>query len=852
VKVRPSTIKYKQKIATLFTRAITFAIGILTFGVLFQNYYMSNNLIVQEVQRTESQTSNLIQSLFDFRLSLLKIHQDSNVQNTMLLEAVRERKNSSISNYFRSIDELDPSNIPDIRLISNLNQLIWDDGNAQFYGIDDDNINKVLHQVSINNYWHLIKSPSALDTVFLLARRTPLVDLMSGEVLGYFVIAFVLNDNFNFVEQIRDRSHADNLVLTMGDHVLASTLTGNERYTADQLLKEATHRTLYEDNSLSDTVLMVEGLPTQLTVYSVQSNVSILKLRENYFYGVLFTLIAMLVVSLALRWLLQRRMKYEIKTLMQFTHGIVEKSGNSLFKGSKIEEFDYFGRTLEHTFKRLSEQEEQFEDLFNCSLLPTVLWDKSGHLLRINSAAKKQFMHKNKQGNDLFSGLRDQLMPSVEQVCNGDISSDLITELDQRVYRWDLSPIVVDQQIQYILAQGQDITTIAEAEKQSRIARNEAEKSSQMQSEFLAKMSHEVRTPLNGIIGVSQLLTTSVTSDSQKEQVAVLAACSEHLLSVLNDILDFSMMEHDKFRIKSAQFQPMAMVHSIEGVYRPLCVDRGLVFDVTTNFTAEVLLVGDLVRLNQVLFNLLNNALKFTHQGKISVRIDLNYVEDQRQLLIEVTDTGIGIRDDDMKLIFDPFVQAESSAAREYSGSGLGLSIVKNIVDLMNGEIELQSKVGEGSTFRITIPVEQVIDPVGLANVDIPNQENPVFDPPVNALLVEDNKSNAFILEAFCKKMGVNVTWITDGVKAMELVKTQDFDLILMDNQLPLIGGIEVTLIMTKQMGIKTPIYACTADDMPTTKQAFLAAGAQYVIVKPIREETLRHAMQHFKEFYRS
>jgi two-component system, autoinducer 2 sensor kinase/phosphatase LuxQ len=638
------------------------------------------------------------------------------------------------------------------------------------------------------------------------------------------------------------------LVLAVSDKVLASTLKGNERYTASQLVNMGANHQLYDDNSLSHTSLLVEGLPTQLSVFAVQSNVSVLKLRDNYFYGMLFTLIAMLVVSMVLRWLLQRRMKCEIKTLMQFTNGILEKSGDSLFKGSKIEEFDYFGRTLEHTFKRLSEQEEQFEDLFNFSLLPTILWDNNGHLLRINSAAKKQFMHKNKLGEDLFSCLRDQLMPSVEQVCGGDISSDLITEVDLRIYRWDLSPIVVDQKIQYILAQGQDITTIAEAEKQSRIARNEAEKSSQMQAEFLAKMSHEVRTPLNGIIGVSQLLRGSVNSDAQKEQVAVLAACSEHLLSVLNDILDFSMMEHDKFNIKSIPFKPMAMVHSIEGVYRPLCVDRGLAFEVNTNFSAEVVLRGDVVRLNQVLFNLLNNALKFTNKGKISVRISLNPIDDGLQLLMEVSDSGIGISANDQKLIFDPFVQAESSTAREYSGSGLGLSIVKNIVELMNGQIGVESTLGEGSTFTINIPIEQINDSIAVLTEEPLLEQHLVFEPNIDALLVEDNKSNAFILEAFCKKLGVNITWVTDGVQAIELVKTKTFDLILMDNQLPLIDGIEVTLIMTKQMGVKTPIYACTADDMAATKEAFLQAGAQYVIVKPIREETLRQAMLHLQE----
>ncbi|MEZ8073208.1 ATP-binding protein, partial [Vibrio sp. 5S239] len=260
----------------------------------------------------------------------------------------------------------------------------------------------------------------------------------------------------------------------------------------------------------------------------------------------------------------------------------------------------------------------------------------------------------------------------------------------------------------------------------------------------------------------------------------------------------------------------------------------------------------DQVRLNQIMFNLLSNALKFTHQGGISVgfEIDSIFNSDKASLIVRVKDSGIGIDDSKIEAVFEPFVQAEETTTREYGGTGLGLTIVKNLVDMLKGDIHVRSIKGQGSEFIIEIPIELHSEP-SLDSKQRPKMEpQTLFDRSLEVLLVEDNHTNAFIAQAFCKKYGMVVTWAKDGLEALEMAKANKFDLILMDNQLPNLGGVETTQQLRSEIGIRTPIYACTADTQKSTRDRFFGAGANYVIVKPIKEDTLHQAFVHFKHSY--
>ncbi|WP_158160277.1 quorum-sensing autoinducer 2 sensor kinase/phosphatase LuxQ [Vibrio metoecus] len=844
--IRPSQIKHKQRIASFITHAVVIAMGILIVSVLFQSYQISSRLMAQEGQRTSVQTSSLIQSLFDFRLAALKIHQDSTAKNASLIRALDSRQASQLDEFFSSVDELELSNSPDLRFISSNDTILWDDGNASFYGIAAQELNKLIRKVAISGNWHLVQMPSDGKSLYVLVRRSSLIESVTGHVMGYLYVGVVLNDNFALVETIRSGSNSENLVLAVDSTPLVSTLKGNEPYSLDYVVHSAKDA-MRDSFIVGQTFLEVENVPTYLCVYSIQTNQNVLTLRDNFYFWMAFALVTMIGVSMASRWWLQKRIQAEIETLMNYTHKLMDLDTKSQFAGSKIYEFDYFGRTLEQSFRRLANKEKQFEDLFNFALSPTMLWNTEGRLIRMNPSAQIQFLREDAQNHFLFEILEKQLLPMITYVAQGKNPSEVTTEVDGRVYRWNLSPIMVEGQIISVITQGQDVTSIAEAEKQSQVARREAEESARVRAEFLAKMSHELRTPLNGVLGVSQLLKRTSLTEEQREHVAVLCSSGEHLLAVLNDILDFSRLEQGKFRIQKNEFPLQELVCAIDRIYRPLCNDKGLQLIVNSNITRSTMVRSDQIRINQILFNLLNNAIKFTHQGSVRVELELMVGDPLAQLVIQVIDTGIGIREQDLAVIFEPFMQAESTTTREYGGSGLGLTIVHSLVEMLSGQLHVSSEYGVGTRFEIQLPIElvEVVEPAQPPLL-LPDLHR-LFDKPLRVLLVEDNHTNAFIAQAFCRKYGLDVSWVTDGLQAIEELKLHRYDLVLMDNQLPYLDGVETTRTIKQVLHLPTVVYACTADGLEETRQAFFHAGAEYVLVKPLKEQTLHKALEHFK-----
>jgi two-component system autoinducer 2 sensor kinase/phosphatase LuxQ len=321
---------------------------------------------------------------------------------------------------------------------------------------------------------------------------------------------------------------------------------------------------------------------------------------------------------------------------------------------------------------------------------------------------------------------------------------------------------------------------------------------------------------------------------------------------VLNDILDFSKIEQGQFNIQKKDFRLGELVNTLDSIYRPLCEEKSVAFSIVNHLEDDVDIYTDQVRLNQIMFNLLSNALKFTHQGAISVSFELESIfnSDKASLIVRVKDSGIGIDENKIDAVFEPFVQAEETTTREYGGTGLGLTIVKNLVEMLEGDIQVRSVIEHGSEFIIEIPVELHSKPLLGYKPQADIEPQTLFSRSLNVLLVEDNHTNAFIAQAFCKKYGMVVTWAKDGLEALETAKVSTFDLILMDNQLPNLGGVQTTLQLRDEIGVSTPIYACTADARKSTRDSFLAAGANYVIVKPIKEESLHQAFVHFKNSY--
>ncbi|EGU47783.1 sensor histidine kinase LuxQ [Vibrio ichthyoenteri ATCC 700023] len=838
----------KHQLATLLTHSIFLTIGVLTLVVLLQNYQVNRQVVTQEVARSKQQTSSLIQEIFTFRLESIEIQQDSYSRSLSLVDSMRGENRENISLFFNGIDQIDPDLSPDFRFISANENMIWNDENHRFYGIEDEQLMEISDDLVTGSDWYISQTPSAMGMRYLMIRRTSLIAMNNGEVVGDLYVGIVLNNNFSLVRALLDGSNVDEVVLAVGSEIIASSLKTNTRHI--RWLEEYSPQLNASNYMVSRVDLTINSVATFISVYTIQDNSHIALLMQGHYLWVAVALFVIVLIALYSRFWLGQRVSKELNHLMIYTEQSIEAKQVKLFEGSEIAEFNKIGQSFQRSFKRLREQEKQFADLFNYSLSPITLWDTSGQLLRMNPAAERTFC----KSDELYQLLLDKLVPQIRMAANGASLTGINIAISDNTYRWNFSPIIIDNQTRHIMAQGQDVTSFVEAERQSKMAREEAEELARIRADFLARMSHELRTPLNGILGVSQLLKTKLSKENDIEHMDVLVNSGEHLLAVLNDILDFSKIEQGKFHIQRRDFRLYEVVNTIEKTYRPLCLENNVLFTMASNIDAGQLVCSDQIRLNQIMFNLVSNAVKFTHTGTINV--SLNLVGDGEDCTLDVTveDSGIGIDSARLSHIFEPFVQAETTTTREYGGSGLGLAIVYSLVELLDGSIWVESEIGVGTRFNITLPMTLLKDEASPVDSQLLEPPETLFDRALEVLLVEDNHTNAYIARAFCEKYGMKVTWVQDGYNAVDHLKhNPSLDLVLMDNQLPSLGGIETTQIIRDELLSSVPIFACTADGMHDTRRAFINAGANYVIVKPIKESALNKAFIHYRDhFYHS
>lgn len=379
------------------------------------------------------------------------------------------------------------------------------------------------------------------------------------------------------------------------------------------------------------------------------------------------------------------------------------------------------------------------------------------------------------------------------------------------------------------------------------IAQQQAEQANQSKSQFLAMMSHELRTPLNAVLGLIDILRKE-SNRYQQDLLEQMEDSAELLLVIINDILDLSRIESGHFKLHCHWVQlHKRLMHALE-YHHKAAETKAIHFNVRTSICDHYEYWVDPVRLIQILFNIIGNAIKFTHVG----RVDVSLITARDQLLIEVKDTGIGIEKHRIEHLFSPFIQADSSITRNYGGTGLGLAITKHLVSLMGGDISVQSVLGEGSQFTITLPVESRLS----KGTNIPSSTNTQLDKSEqrlinkNILVVEDTKTNQVVIQLILSQMGYNVTIADHGHQAIELVKSDDsFDLILMDISMPIMDGIQATKQL-RTKNIQTPIIALTAHAMQSDHQIFLEAGMNDVILKPIRSQELQRLAQFYLQLH--
>jgi signal transduction histidine kinase/CheY-like chemotaxis protein len=366
-----------------------------------------------------------------------------------------------------------------------------------------------------------------------------------------------------------------------------------------------------------------------------------------------------------------------------------------------------------------------------------------------------------------------------------------------------------------------------------------ADKSAVVKEQFLANMSHEIRTPINAVVGFAGLLQKTKLDTDQKQFVNLIQNSGENLLSVVNDILDISKIEAGMMRITKNPFSINEVCTSLELMFQHKVNEKKLRFIFDYDNSIPNTLIGDAERLNQVLINLLNNAIKFTEKGSVKLAVQmLQKTTTEVKIQFVVKDTGIGISKEKLATVFERFEQAENNTARQYGGTGLGLAIVEKIVDMQGGEISADSNVGEGSLFKVVLSYEYIAEQEkGLQNTLTPKNVNDkkVFNS--NKILVaEDNKTNQTLLKFMLQQWNLSYDLAENGKEVLEMLQDKKYDLILMDIQMPLMDGYEAATRVRKNLSIAIPIIAMTAHVMPTEKQKCIDAGMNDYISKPIDE----------------
>lgn len=506
----------------------------------------------------------------------------------------------------------------------------------------------------------------------------------------------------------------------------------------------------------------------------------------------------------------------------------------------------------EEKIRQLEELNEFIRDLYNQAPVGFLSFNREGVITEVNQTELDWLGYTReevigvKKFETLFSssfteGTQNGLEALKKLGKFDNFETNLITKSGEQI------PVLVNAKAVYD-AEGQFlhsrtvIFNFTERKKMEELIRQkqlEADRLGLLKSQFIANVSHEIRTPLNAIIGFTQLLRHTYLSEKQEEFVDNILVSSENLLAIVSEILDFSRLEAGVFRLEPIPFNLQELLLSVEQTFQFRAQEKKLSFVVETAEHMPEMVCGDPTRLVQILNNLINNAIKFTEQGFVYFKVEVDRQEsDWVYLRFLIIDSGVGIPEEHLEHIFDRFGQVDSKTTRKFGGTGLGLAISQQLAELQHGKITVQSKVGKGSTFTLQLPYRKVENG---ANAEKQSENyNDVSPLKAKILIVEDNLLNARILELFLDQWEIEYTCAKNGREALEILQNTAFDLVLMDIQMPVMDGYTAATKIRQELNLDLPIIALTAHAFASERERCLAHGMDDYLAKPIQEDDLR------------